>query len=192
MSRRKYHKYTDQEKCFVLEKLGDVESYADLAELFNEKFAECVTPNSIRELTNKRLKTGIGKNSGRFREHDRVRALPIGTVRTGKNGAKYVKVSDTMHIFGGYSLPDWIPIQRKAYEDVFGPIKDNEMICFLTKDRENLDINNLVCIDRGVAAIMGKNRWWFDERELTLTAIYVAKLILENGKTNRKKARHDI
>lgn len=188
MSRRKYHKYTDQEKRFVLEKLEDVESYADLAELFNEKFAACVTPNSIRELTNKRLKTGIGKNSGRFREYGRVRSLPIGTVRTGKNGAKYVKISDTMHIFSGYSMPDWMPIQRKAYEDVFGPIQNNEMVYFLTKDRENLDINNLVCIDRGIAAIMAKNRWWFDDRELTLTAIYVAKLISENRKMNRKRA----
>lgn len=173
-------RYTEKEIEFVKDNLNSFESFYALAEAFNRKFDTNRSREAIRNLVNKRLSLKLGKNSSTFKPGSRARELPIGTIRIGKNGAKYIKVSNTLSKFSGYKLPDWVPLQRKVWEDAHGPIKDGEMICFLTTNRDNLSIDNLVCIDRKVAAVLNKHRWHFEDRELSLAAVYLAKLIIAN------------
>lgn len=173
-------RYTEKEIEFVKDNLNSFESFYALAEAFNRKFDTNRSREAIRNLVNKRLSLKLGKNSSTFKPGSRTRELPIGTIRTGKNGAKYIKVSNTLSKFSGYKLPDWVPVQRKVWEDAHGPIKKSEMIVFLTTDRDNLSVDNLVCIDRKVAAILNKHRWHFEDRDLALAAVYLAKLIIAN------------
>ena len=173
-------RYTEEEIEFVKDNLNSFESFAELAKELNRKFNTNRSREAIRSLVNKRLTLKLGKNRSTFKPGSRTRELPIGTIRIGKNGAKYIKVSNTLSKFSGYRLPDWVPVQRKVWEDAHGPIKKGEMIVFLTTDRDNISVDNLVCIDRKVAAILNKNRWHFEERDLALAAVYLAKLIIAN------------
>ena len=173
-------RYTEEEIEFVKNNLNSVDSFEELAKKFNRKFGTNRSYEAMRNLVNKRLLLKIGKNRSKFKPGHRERELPIGTIRTGKNGAKYIKVSNTLSKFSGYKIPDWVPVQRKVWEDAHGPIKEGEMICFLTTNRDDLSIDNLVCIDRKVAAVLNKHRWHFEDRELSLAAVYLAKLIIEN------------
>ena len=71
----------------------------------------------------------------------------------------------------GYAEPYWIPIQKKIWQDHYGEVPEGKMVIFLDGDRENLDIENLYCIDRRISAIMAANKWYTNSRDHTLTAI---------------------
>ena len=170
------HQYTQEEKQFILNHLRDYSSYSTFAEVFNRTFNTQVDVSSIRDLCTKRLHYGIGKNSGQYKCNHCDKSVPIGTTRVSTNGCTYVKVSDTMSGFSGYREPDWIPLQKKIYEDVHGKIKPGQMICFLDCDHQNFDIDNLYCIDRRIAIRMAQNGWWSSNRDITLAGIKCIEL----------------
>lgn len=170
------HQYTEQEKQFVLDHLREYNSYSDFLEVFNRIFSTRITVTSIRDLCTKRLHYGIDKNSGQYKLNHRDKSVPLGTIRTSANGCTYVKVSDTMTKFSGYSEPDWIPLQKKIYQDAYGKIKKGEMICFLDGDHKNFNLDNLYCINRRIAIRMAQNHWWSNNRNITLAGIKCIEL----------------
>lgn len=172
------HRYTDEEKAYVMAHLREYETYRDFCAAFNARFACRVTPEQLRDLCVKRLKYPLGKNATRFKAGGRPRAIPIGSVRKGQNGATYIKVSDTSTDITGYAPPDWIPLQKKIWEDAYGPVPDGKMVCFLDRDRENFDIANLYCIDRKISAILAANGWWSENRDITMAAVKYAELLM--------------
>ena len=74
------------------------------------------------------------------------------------------------------SEPDWVPLQKKIYEDAHGKIKPGQMICFLDCNHQNFDIDNLYCIDRRIAIRMAQNGWWSSNRDITLAGIKCIEL----------------
>ena len=172
------HRYTREEIDYVVHTLRKYESYEDFTGAFNAKFGTDVSPGSISDLCIKRLKYPIGKSRTRYTAGDRSRALPVGTVRRTDGGYAYVKVSDSLSHFSGYREPDWVPLQKKIWTDVHGPIPDGYMICFLNGNRSDLSPKNLCCISRKVSAQLSKNGWWSSNPDITLAGIRYAELMI--------------
>lgn len=112
------------------------------------------------------------KNNGKYEKKNEKEQCPIGTIRKTTNGVTYIKVKDSRLSFqSGYREPYWLPIQKKIWQDHYGEVPSGKIVIFLDGNHDNLDIENLYCIDRKISAVMAKNRWFTESREHTLTAI---------------------
>lgn len=170
-----YHKYTEQEKQFCRENLKLFNCYEDFSKAFNEHFGLEISREKLKDLCTKRLKIGIGKSKTCFQKGHKKRSLPIGTISKTSYGT-YIKVADTLTHFSGYKEPDWLPLQKKIYQDAFGTIPKGKMVIFLDCDKTNFSLDNLYCIDRKISAQLAKNRWYSKDKDVTLTAIKLCEL----------------
>lgn len=169
MKRVKYHTYTETEIEWVREH-QDSMTRAKLAEAFNTKFGASVDKYSLSDLCTKRLGLHRTSNTGCYGKREKEQ-LPVGTIRKNSVGT-YIKVLECQDAhYTGYAEPYWMALQKKIYQDKYGPIKKGQMVCFLDGNTENFDIDNLYCIDRKISAVMSSNQWWSKDREHTLTAI---------------------
>ena len=183
--RTNYHIYTEAEIEWLREN-QDKMTRAKLAEAFNEKFGASVSRDKLSDLCTKRLGLHRTSNDGCYGKRIKEQ-LPNGTIRKNQVGT-YIKVTDSQdaHV-SGYKEPYWLPLQKKIYQDKFGEIGKEKMVCFLDGNTENFDIDNLYPIDRKISAVMSSNQWWTKDREHTLTAIkwcelhYALKGRNENG-----------
>lgn len=164
--------YTEEQEKWLTDNYKVFSSYEELTTAFNRTFRRTKPIRSIREKCSKRLGlTGIG-NPGRFQTGHVQEQCPIGTIRKCSNGCSYIKVIDNQYSYiSGYSEPYWLPVQKKVWQDHYGEVPEGKMIIFLDGNRDNLDIENLYCINRKISAIMAKNKWYTMSSEHTLTAI---------------------
>jgi hypothetical protein len=170
------HFFTPEQETWIRDNYDGADFYDELTERFNRVFGMNRTVNQIRAKCNKGLdlKGKPGKGSYKYRDKEQ---LPVGTIRKTQS-ATYIKVLempsksiDPGYHCHGYREPYWLPIQKKIYQDAYGPIEVGKMICFLDGDPTNLDLSNLYCIDRRISAILSKKKWWSSNKDLTLTAI---------------------
>lgn len=175
--------FTAEQEQWLRDNYHSVDTYEELTMRFNERFGTSRKKESIREKCCKRLglKGIISKTTYGNKEKEQ---LPIGTIRKSQV-ATYIKVLPVPNgtHFTGYAEPYWLPLQKKIYQDAFGPIDSGKMVCFLDNNPENFELDNLYCIDRRISALMSSNHWWTDSKLHTLTAIkwcelyYVLKAI---------------
>lgn len=170
------HHFTEEQEAWLRENYDDVGFYDELTEQFNLYFGTNRTVTQVREKCNKGLglKGKPGRSSYKYKDK---RQLPVGTIRKTQT-ATYIKVSETpSKAFGskihtrGYQEPYWLPLQKKLYQDAYGPIESGKMVCFLDSNSDNFELDNLYCIDRRISAILSKNNWWSSDKDLTLAAI---------------------
>lgn len=102
--------------------------------------------------------------------HKSYTAVPVGTERI-KDGYTLVKVKDTPKV-----KDSWIPKHCKVWEDHHGSIPNGHVVIHLDGDRTNCNIENLALVTRAVHGTMNQNHLRFDDRELTLCGINIAKL----------------
>lgn len=171
--------FTKAQEQWLVDNFHRCESYSHLTELFNSMFHTDRNVGMISDKCSKRLKLTGMHNSSKY-GNKKKEQLPIGTVRTSQTGT-YVKVKEieSSACISGYAKPYWIPLQQKIYEDAYGSIPENAMICFLDCDRTNFDLNNLYPISRSISARMSKNGWWSKNSEITLTGIKWCELQLK-------------
>lgn len=164
-------RYTAKQEQWLRDNYHKFDSYDALTDAFNYTFGTTRKVSSIKEKCTKNLGLKGMPNPTVYGVKDKEQ-LPIGTIRKSQTGT-YIKVMDVpkKSQISGYKEPYWMPIQKKIYQDIHGEIAPGQMICFLDGNRDNLDIDNLYCIDRRISAVMSKNQWWTDSREHTLTAI---------------------
>lgn len=169
--------YTDEQRRWLIDSYGEYSTYEELVEAFNIIFNTARSRESIRELCSKRLKLKGMENRGIYQKGKVKEQCRLGTIRKGRNGSVYIKVKNSQHAhISGYAEPYWLPIQKKIWQDHYGEVPEGKMVIFLDGNHENLDIDNLYCIDRRISVIMAKNRWYTDSREHTLTAIKYCEL----------------
>lgn len=164
--------FSKDEEKWIVENYERYETYRELTEEFNKIFHNDKTVENIREKCTKRLKLSGMKNPASFKKGNEKEQCPIGTLRKSSNGTTYIKVKDSKFSYQtGYREPYWLPIQKKIYEEHYGKVPVGSFVIFLDGNHENLEIENLYCIDRKISAVMAKNRWFTNSREHTLTAI---------------------
>lgn len=164
-------RFTPEQEAWLCDNYHAAGSYDELTALFNEAFNTMRGKASIQEKCNKRLGLSGMPNPTVYGVKEKEQ-LPIGTIRQSQTGT-YIKVLDVPPgtNFSGYKEPYWLPLQKKIYQDAYGEIAPGKMVCFLDGNTSNFDLDNLCCIDRSISAIMARNKWWSDSRDLTLTAI---------------------
>ena len=107
-----------------------------------------------------------------------VTARPVGSERK-VGGYTYVKIGDSplsKNFTTKQLRENWVQKQRLIYEKHKGKIPPKHYIVFLDGDRENFDIDNLYCCEKKIIAMMGRNGWFSDNAEITLTAIKLCEL----------------
>lgn len=171
-TKRKAMHYTQEEEKWLAENYSKHKTYEELTTALNQQFCKERAVTSVREKCTKRLGLKGMENPTVYKKGNIKDQCPIGTIRKSTNDSVYIKVKDSTHSYqSGYREPYWLPIQKKIWIDHYGKVPKGKMVVFLDRDRENLDISNLYCIDRKISAIMASNRWYTNNAELTLTAI---------------------
>lgn len=163
--------FTAEQEQWLRDNYQSIETYDELTMRFNERFGTLRKKTAISEKCSKRL--GLKGMVNKTKYGNKVKEqLPIGTIRKSQVGT-YIKVLPVPNgiKFTGYSEPYWLPLQKKIYQDAYGEIRSDQMVCFLDHNAENFELDNLYCIDRRISAIMSRNHWWTDSKEHTRTAI---------------------
>lgn len=164
--------YTKEQEEWILQNYKTANGLDDLTKMFNKKFGTERTKTQISDKCSKGMGLNGIPNKTTYRKGNEKEQCPIGTIRKSSNGATYIKAKDSKLSFqSGYREPYWIPIQKKIWQEHYGKVSSGKMVIFLDGNHENLDIENLYCIDRKISAVMAKNRWFTSSREHTLTAI---------------------
>ena len=159
--------YSNTEKQWLLENVNEY-SYAKLAKMLCDVFGRKVRPETLCEYC--RVKLGVDKRDkwGAKPGNTPGNTLPVGTERIQKNRSVYVKVGNT-----GDRKKDWVPKTKI----IFGDIPDGKILVFLDGNSMNCVKENLCCVEQRVHARLAKNRWFFTNPTLTMTAIRWCELL---------------
>lgn len=133
-------------------------------------------------ITKKCLRSYLSKRKIRYKDYnvDMIRGnqgdnVPIGTERVKSDGMVQVKIAKDK----------WEYKQRLIYSQYHNiELTSDDYIIFLDQDRTNFDINNLERVSRRESSIVANQGLFFNEPNLTVAGIEVAKLMI---KTKDKK-----
>lgn len=199
IEKTKLHKYTSEQIQFL--KDNAYGKYNDeITELFNKEFGLDLKVSQIKSVKKRhKIDSGI---TGRFEKGNKSwnkgKKSPgfrnSGTFELGHIPSNKRKVGDIrVNIYGYYEIKvkepsTWKLAHRVVYEKHKGKLKTNELVIFLDNNKQNLDINNLMCVTRSIHGIMNNRQWYSDSAEITMSRIILAKLIHEkNNKKGRRK-----
>lgn len=185
------HRWTDEEIEWLRENIAS-HSWKDIASAFNARFNACLSQASVEH---KCLRLGI--THGRESEHgfvsgernDYSLTKDIGSERTDSRGRVLIKVKHEVgktFNFGG----NWVQKNRYVWEQHHGKLTTADMILHLNNDKSDCRIENLYKTNRRINRMLGAFGWFFEDRELTLTAIKCCELMDALNQAERKKP-HD-
>lgn len=194
------HKYTDEERKFILENAGG-RSNLELAGMVNQKFNINLTESQIKGykanhkinsgLTGRFQKGCVPLNKGKkmsveqyelckgtmFKKGNRsVNYRPVGSERVNVDGYVEIKVADPNK---------WRLKHRVVYEKVFGKIQRGYVLLFLDGNKLNLKIENLGLVTRNELARLNQKHLIFEDAERTKASINLIRL--ENLIREKKK-----
>lgn len=189
-----YNTYSVEQEEF-LKANAPLMSRKDLTAQFNAKFG---TDKSVRAIKsycvarhynassdgrfkdgNVSWQTGLGKEEykAHFSEGSFKRSIEkmIDANKTKKIGDEIIKDGQPFVIVStDYSLPydqRRQPKRRVVWEQLHGEIPKDHCIINLDGNPMNCDPSNLYCMPTRFRPLLAKNKWWFGNAELTLTAI---------------------
>lgn len=174
----RHHYYTVDEKEW-LARQDKTLTYKELTMLFNEKFGQHRTVSQISDLCAKRMHIKRAVNKGRFSDGAKPK-FAVGE-EVIKQGYVWVKVND--EYFRGYhmSMSDYKKNWRRksdvVWEQANGAIPKGCFLVFLDGNPLNCELDNLYPVNRKIHAIMCKNQWYTENREVTLFALKTAELM---------------
>ena len=177
-------------------------SNTDLTNLFNKTFSTDFKETQIKTYkTRNNLKSGIdtrfkkghcpaikgkpifyGGLSTRFQKgHKGYSYKELGSERINANGYWEVKVHD----------PDvWELKHRLVWQEKYGEIPAGHRIIFADKDKNNLNIDNLILVSPQQLLILNRNRLIKEDSGLTKTGVIIATMLdrVNYIKKNNKKS----
>lgn len=169
-------RYSNEEKQFLIANIRNVEYFQELAVALNLEFGTHRSTEQVRNQCNKQLHIVIQKNSDRYGDRPKEQ-LPVGTIRKSTNHCTYIKVLDSAQSYStGYKEPWWKPLQKKIYEDAYGPV-GNKLVVFLDCNKENFDLSNLYAVDKKITTRLAQNGWWSTDPNITLAGIKLCELL---------------
>lgn len=190
------HKYSKIEDEFLIENVKGI-TLKELTYRFNKKFRTNVKESSIANRKVKlKIKSGIiggqfGKghipfnkgtkgimkaNKTSFKKGNIPKNYkPIGYERINKDGYIEIKIKGP-NVF--------VLKHRYLYEQKYGKIPKGYKLIFADKNKQNLDINNLLLVTDAEELIMNNRKLISKNKELTKTGAVLAKVI---DKTNKRR-----
>lgn len=186
----KIHRFTDEEIAFI-RSIAMGRYREDIRQAFNEKFntnltycqiANVMKRNDITNGIDSKFKKGqMPHNKGKkmspevyekikptlFKKGHNINTRPVGTERIDKDGYVVVKIEQPNK---------WRLKQLVIWEKHHGAIPKNHVVIFLDGNNRNFDINNLALITRAESMYLNRHKLRFNDRELTESAVNIAKL----------------
>lgn len=186
-------------------------SSADMAKMVNEKFGTNFTDHRMKSF---RAKYGIHSGeTGWFRKgrspgnkgkkqseycspealeksrqtqfqkgHIPANQMPVGAISKAKDNYLIRKKSMT-----GSQWERWEMLHRAVWEEHNGPIPEGYVVCFRDGNHENCNIDNLILVSRAELGTMAKKGYWFEDPELTETALNLVRLQQKARKRRTEK-----
>ena len=169
---RKDHKYSEEEKQFLKENISKY-TYPELTKAFNDRFGTDLSQTSISDVCIKRMGIKRDKHYSFKKGGKPFNAHPIGTERF-DGQVLWIKIDDKYQEGTGRWKSqniNWVKKHIYVYENVHGKIPKGHLLIFLDKNKKNCDISNLYCVSRKINLMIGKNKWHFENPDMTLAAI---------------------
>lgn len=115
---------------------------------------------------NKGIKTGLKPVNGFKKGNMTWHTRPVGSERLDKDGYIIIKIANHK----------WVRKHRWIWEQKYGEISKDSVIIFADGNKENLDLDNLICVTRNELKILNQCRLISSIPELTKTGLNVAKI----------------
>lgn len=191
-------KYTDDIINFLRE-IAPGKTYKEIVEIFNKKYDLEMTTEKLSSLFGrKKIKTGttgcfrkgfipwnkgvkgyIGANKTSFKKGNKpANWKPVGSERIDSNEYTLIKVAEPNK---------WVFKHRLVYEQKYGEISKGSVIIFADGDKNNLNIDNLLCVTREELKVLNRCRLISSVPELTKTGLNVAKLKIKLAEIRKEK-----
>ena len=196
-------KYTDEIINFLRE-IAPGKTYKEIVEIFNKKYDLDMTTKKLSSLLGrKKIKTGttgcfrkgfipwnkgkkgyIGANKTSFKKGNKPKNWrPIGSERINDEGYTLIKVSNE-----GGMLKRWALKHRVVWEQHHKKkIPKGSVIIFADGNKNNLNIENLICVTRNELKVLNRCRLISSVPELTKTGLNVAKLKIKLEELRKEK-----
>ena len=153
-----------------------------MSEAFNKQFNAYTTSNTMqRACTRYKLfseRRGLSMEAGK--RNPFTQRKPIGA-EMWSAGKLYVKVSEDVVPSGKANCNEdgnWREKKRVMYEQYYGMIPDGYLVIQLNMDKADFRKENLYAVPRGIGMMMGANKWYSENAEITLTGIKYCELYL--------------
>ncbi|MHB9305057.1 HNH endonuclease signature motif containing protein [Fusobacterium polymorphum] len=185
-------KYTDEIINFLRE-IAPGKTYKEIVEIFNKKYDLEMTVDKLSSLlSRKKINTGtlgrfkkgfipwnkgkkgyMGANKTSFKKSNKPKNWrPVGSERIDNEGYTLIKVSNEGSMWQRWALKHrvvWEQYHKKK-------IPKGSVIIFADGNRNNLDIDNLICVTRDELNVLNKCRLISSVPELTKTGLNIAKI----------------
>ena len=165
--------WSEEENEFILQNYGSY-TFQELSQMIFDKFGRKVTWYGVRSHCYKTLGLKLddpGKFAFRWKQE------PVGTEKVFE-GYTWVKVYNEPGKRGSHDAyrNNWKMKHQIIWEQHHGPIPEGCQVIFLDRDRSNLNIENLYCIDKQALGYLTGNKMWRKYKSLLPVAIKWAEL----------------
>ena len=196
-------KYTDDIIDFLRE-IAPGKTYKEIVEIFNKKYDLEMTVKKLSSLLGrKKIKTGttgcfrkgfipwnkgkkgyMGANKTSFKKGNKPKNWrPVGSERIDDEGYTLIKVSNE-----GGMLKRWALKHRVVWEQHHKKkIPKGSVIIFADGNKNNLNIENLICVTRNELKVLNKCRLISSVPELTKVGLNIAKIKIKLAEIRKKK-----
>ena len=196
-------KYTDDIINFLRE-IAPGKTYKEIVEIFNKKYDLEMTIKKLSSLLGrKKIKTGttgcfrkgfipwnkgkkgyMGANKTSFKKGNKPKNWrPVGSERINDEGYTLIKVSNE-----GGMLKRWALKHRVVWEQHHKKkIPKGSVIIFADGNKNNLNIENLICVTRNELKVLNRCRLISSVPELTKTGLNVVKLKIKLAEIRKEK-----
>lgn len=196
-------KYTDEIINFLRE-IAPGKTYKEVVEIFNKKYDLEITTKKLSSLLGrKKIKTGtagcfrkgfipwnkgkkgyIGANRTSFKKGDKPKNWrPIGSERINDEGYTLIKVSNKGGMWKRWALKHRVVWEQHHKKK----IPKGSVIIFADGNKNNLSIDNLLCVTREELKVLNRCRLISSVPELTKTGLNVAKLKIKLAEIRKEK-----
>ena len=195
---RKMHIWTNEEKIYMAE-ITPGNSHKDILRLMCEKFNYDFTITQITAAI-KRYKLNTGRTGryekGRIPYNKGTKGIMKPNKTSFKKGdipANHREVgSERINVYGYTEVKvaepnKWKLKHRVIYEEHYGKIPKNHNVIFADGNKLNLDINNLVLVNKDQLLVLNKNELIKDNADLTKAGVNVANLMIKIRDINNKR-----
>lgn len=196
-------KYTDEIINFLKE-IAPGKTYKEIVEIFNKKYDLEMTVDKLSSLlSQKKINTGtlgqfkksftpwnkgkkgyMGANRTSFKKGSKPKNWrPIGSERVDTEGYTLIKVSNESGMWQRWALKHRVVWEQHHKKK----IPKGSVIIFADGNRNNLDIDNLICVTRDELKVLNKCRLISSVPELTKTGLNIAKIKIKLAEIRKEK-----
>lgn len=200
-------KYTVEERSFI-KTFAFGHGYNEITDEFNKRFQPSITTNQIRGyLRNHKILTG---RTGRFEKghipankgtHNggweptqfKKGSIPANYKPVGTESCRNNYKKGTKYIYIKVGEPNkWRMKHVVVWEQHNGKVPSGKIVIFLDGDTTNTNISNLAMIDRKVSVRLNQLGLRYNNKDLTITGINLAELIVKLHEVSNNLGREKI